>query len=150
MIQDNHHDFTKGRLCLANLVAFHAGMTSVDKGNTNDLIYLDFDMVPHHIRIYKLDRCGFEQWSIWWSNWLENLSRTVVVNGSMFRWRPVMSKVPQRFILGLVFLNIFICYIGDRIECTLSKFADDTKLSSAVDTLEGREAIQRDLDRLEK
>ena len=36
------------------------------------------------------------------------------------------------------------------IECTLSKFADNTKLTGAVDMLEERDTVQRDLERLER
>ena len=49
--------------------------------------------------------------------------------------------------MGQVLLKIFISDIADGIECILSTFADDTKLSGAVNTLEGREAIEWDLDR---
>lgn len=61
-----------------------------------------------------------------------------------------MNCVPQLSVLGPALFGIFVSDVDSGIECTLGRFAEETELHGVVNTLEGRDAIQRDLDRTER
>ena len=74
VIRSSQHEFTKGKSCLPNLIAFYDDMTGwVDEGRAVDVFYLDFskdfDTVSHNVLLGKLRKCGLDEWSV---KWIEN------------------------------------------------------------------------------
>ncbi|CAM5116524.1 unnamed protein product [Natator depressus] len=148
------HGFTKGRSCQTKLISFFEKVTDfLDKGNSVDLIYLDFikgfDTMPHGELLAKLEKIGINmKIERWIKNWLKGRLQWVTLKGELSGWREVTRGVPQGSVLGPILFNLFITDLGTKNWNVLIKFVDDTKLGGIANAEKDQDIIQEDLDDL--
>lgn len=156
LIRDSQHGFQSGKSCVTNLLEFLEVITKhIDDGSPCDIIYMDFmkafDKVCHQRLLKKLEKHGISGKVLKWIEaWLINRKQRVVLKGETSEWEDVRSGVPQGSVLGPLLFIIFINDIDTGIISTLSKFADDCKLTKKVSTDKEADEIQIDLNTLEK
>ena len=154
IISESQHGFVPGRSCSTQLLeCLDRWTNALDQGKSADVVYLDFskafDSVPHQPLIRKLHALGIRGKILdWCESFLVGRRQRVVVNGSVSKWEPVKSGVPQGSVLGPL---MFVVYINDMPEVASSimkLFADDAKLYRDVDTPHDIEQLKEDLNRV--
>ena len=156
LIRESQHGFQSGKSCVTNLLEFLEEITqNIDEGSPCDIIYMDFqkafDKVPHQRLLKKLEKHGIAGKVLKWIEaWLTSRKQRVVLKGESSAWEEVLSGVPQGSVLGPLLFIIFINDIDTGILSTLSKFADDCKITKKVSTDEEANEVQTDLNTLDK
>ncbi len=124
-----------------------------DETKAVDVIYLDFqkafDKFPYKHLLSKVNARGITgNIHSWLEVWLIERKQPVVVNAKASDWRNVLSGVSQDSILCPVLFTIYVNEIDEGLNCKISKFVDDRKITGRVKSISEKALLQSDLDRL--
>ena len=153
IITSAQHGFMSCRSTVTNLLnCVNEWSACIDIRGCIDVLYIDiakaFDSVSHEKLIFKLEKCGVRgKFLSWIRSFLRNRTQSVKTGEKISGATSVTSGVPQGSVLGSV---LFLIYINDLVDvlsnCSVSIFADDSKLYFKADTDNDISAIQRDID----
>ena len=152
LFNNSQHGFRAGRSCLSQLLSHYDKiLTLLDSGANVDVIYLDFakafDKLDFSVTLTKLKRLGVSgKVGQWLQSFLTSRNQSVIVNGVKSQPAPVISGVPQGSVIGPLLFLILIADIDKDITSSfLSSFADDTRVGSAIATMDDASKLQEDL-----
>ena len=157
LFNPNQHGFRSGRSCLSQLLEqYDLILNILDEDANADVVYLDFskafDKVDHSIVLRKIKKLGIDGKLLQWlKSFLTERKQSVLVNGVTSESQHVISGVPQGSVLGPL---IFLVLIGDIdkevVHSLVKSFADDTRATKEVKTLEDAVLLQNDLEKIYK
>ena len=149
------HGFRSKRSTTSNLLEFYDEVTTnIDNGNSVDIFFFDlakaFDMVPHDRLLKKLRETTTDTYIIKWiTEYLKERKQRVVIRGSKSNWLETYSGVPQGSVIGPLLFLIYVNDLPQEINSKLNMFADDTKMTSIVNSASQIGIIEKDLETLE-
>ncbi len=157
LLSDAQHGFRKNRSCETQLIITLDDLArGLDEKSQTDVILLDyekaFDKVSHRHLLKKVNHYGIRGNTLRWiSDFLNNRSQAVLVDGQMSSETQVTSGVPQGSVLGPL---LFLIYINDLPACVSSSttrlFADDSLIYKRISTPDDSLSLQKDLDALQE
>ena len=106
--------------------------------------------MDHQILLQKIKSFGITgKLYNWIADFLTDREQVVTLDGAMSFIAAVISGVPQGTVLGPI---LFLIFINDITNCVnnsvLSCFADDTRVSKSITTLNDSLLLQKDIDNL--